>query len=48
MRGLVPPGALITEVIVRQGPEALKASPVALSTLNIITGPNNTGNPRPR
>ena len=43
MRGLVPPCALITEVIVRQGPEALKVSPVALSTLNIITGLNNTG-----
>jgi hypothetical protein len=34
---------LITEVNVRQGPEALKVRPVALSALNIITGPNSSG-----
>ena len=43
MRGLVPPCTLITEINVRQGPEALKARPVALSTLNIITGANESG-----
>src|SRR5712691_7809043 len=43
MRGLVPPCTLITEVNVREGPEGLKARPVALSALNIITGPNNVG-----
>ena len=43
MRGLVPLCTLITEVNVRHGPEALKVRPVALSALNIITGPNNSG-----
>jgi energy-coupling factor transporter ATP-binding protein EcfA2 len=43
MRGLVPPCAMITEVSVREGPDALTSRPIALSTLNIITGPNNSG-----
>ncbi len=43
MRGLVPPCALITEINVRMGPEGLTARPVALSKLNIITGPNSSG-----
>jgi hypothetical protein len=44
MRGLVPPCALITEISLRQGPQALTTRPVTLSALNIITGPNNSGN----
>ncbi len=43
MRGLVPPCAMVTEVNVRRGPWALRARPVALSKLNIITGPNCAG-----
>ena len=34
MRGLVPPCAMITEVSVREGPDALTSRPIALSTLN--------------
>ena len=43
MRGLVPPCTLITEINVRQGPEALIIRPIALSAFNIITGTNNAG-----
>lgn len=43
MRGLVPPCTLITEISLRQGPQALTARPVTLSALNIITGPNSSG-----
>ena len=43
MRGLVPPCTLITEINVRQGPQALTTRHVALSKLSIITGPNSSG-----
>jgi hypothetical protein len=43
MRGIVPPCAMITEASVREGPDALTSRPIALSTLNIITGPSNSG-----
>lgn len=43
MRGLVAPCTMITEISVRQGPEALTARHVTLSKLSIITGPNDCG-----
>lgn len=42
-RGLVPPCTRITEISLRQGPQALTTRPVTLGALKIITGPNSSG-----